>query len=55
MMHDISLIDVDECAKETDDCSAAAICKNTHGSYDCACKPGYSGDGWSCMGKYRHI
>lgn len=33
MRDDIALLDVDECAEETDDCSADAVCHNTHGSY----------------------
>ena len=33
-------------------CSADAVCKNTKGSYNCMCKPGYYGDGNICrLGK----
>jgi len=28
------------------------MCVNTVGSYTCACKPGYSGDGTSCTGEF---
>lgn len=31
-------------------CSADAVCNNAEGSYNCSCKPGYYGDGWSCKG-----
>ena len=27
---------------------AHARCNSTHGSYVCACKPGYTGDGANC-------
>ena len=40
----------DECATEEHSCSADAVCNNAEGSYNCSCKPGYSGDGWSCKG-----
>lgn len=37
--------DVDECALGQHDCHADAACLNTPGSYLCACKKGYIGDG----------
>lgn len=37
--------DVDECALGQHDCHADAACLNTPGSYICACKKGYIGDG----------
>ena len=37
--------DVDECALGQHDCHANAACMNTPGSYICACKRGYIGDG----------
>ncbi|CAI7992992.1 Pro-epidermal growth factor [Geodia barretti] len=41
--------DMDECLGEvSNDCSAAADCINTVGSYSCHCKPGYGGDGTNC-------
>ncbi|XP_022777800.1 uncharacterized protein LOC111319257 [Stylophora pistillata] len=40
--------DIDECATSKHDCSASAVCMNTKGSYNCTCKPGYSGDGRTC-------
>ena len=43
--------DMDECLGEvSNDCSAAADCLNTAGSYSCHCKPGYGGDGINCSG-----
>ncbi len=42
-------LEVDECAAGTDNCDANAACTNTPGGYDCACNPGYSGDGFSCV------
>ncbi|PFX14237.1 Fibrillin-1 [Stylophora pistillata] len=40
--------DVNECPKELHNCSADAVCNNIKGSYNCTCKPGYSGDGRTC-------
>ncbi len=31
-------------------CDANAVCSNSPGSYTCACKPGYTGDGKTCAG-----
>jgi hypothetical protein len=38
-------LDINECARGADDCHRYADCTNTEGSYGCACKWGYSGDG----------
>ena len=46
----IGILDIDECATGTQSCSADAVCYNAEGSYNCSCKPGYSGDGWYCKG-----
>jgi len=42
--------DINECALGTHNCDSNAICTNTPGSYTCACKIGYSGDGFTCYG-----
>ena len=44
------IIDIDECSSDSHSCDVSAVCSNTHGSYTCACKAGYSGDGRSCNG-----
>ena len=44
----ITVMDVDECATQTDDCDVNATCTNTPGSFTCACNSGYSGDGKTC-------
>ena len=44
-------LDIDECSANSHSCDANAICNNTPGSYNCMCKPGYTGDGKSCAGK----
>ena len=31
------------------------MCSNTLGSYACACKAGYSGDGRTCTGKLYDV
>ena len=47
----IQILDVDECAMiSTNDCSANADCTNTVGSFNCTCKPGFTGDGNTCSG-----
>ena len=43
-----SCIDVDECTVMRNSCAAHADCVNTAGSYTCACRPGYEGDGRQC-------
>ncbi|MEZ4266202.1 MAG: EGF domain-containing protein [Myxococcota bacterium] len=40
--------DVDECASGEHTCDANAACANTDGGYDCACQPGFFGDGATC-------
>ncbi|MFO0745476.1 MAG: EGF domain-containing protein [Myxococcota bacterium] len=40
--------DVDECAKNLDDCDPNATCVNNAGSFTCACKPPFVGDGKAC-------
>ena len=43
--------DIDECSSNAHSCGVNAVCSNTLGSYACACKAGYSGDGRTCTGK----
>ena len=40
--------DIDECSR-SHDCSQSATCANSEGSYTCACKSGYFGDGKICQ------
>ncbi|XP_022807661.1 fibropellin-1-like [Stylophora pistillata] len=42
-------LDIDECAEGLHTCDKNAYCNNTAGSYMCACKPAYHGDGENCM------
>ena len=44
------LTDIDECSLNINNCDNNAFCTNTNGSFTCACKNGYSGDGESCEG-----
>lgn len=48
-------LDIDECDTEEHSCSADAVCNNTRGSYNCDCKPGYSGDGRTCQDEFSDI
>ena len=43
-----SCVDVNECLRDTDNCSANAFCTNTEGSFTCTCRDGYEGDGVTC-------
>nr|XP_023696327.1 signal peptide, CUB and EGF-like domain-containing protein 3 isoform X1 [Paramormyrops kingsleyae] len=47
-LRNMSYQDVDECAKDLDDCHIDAICQNTLVSFRCTCRPGYTGDGRQC-------
>ncbi|XP_077972829.1 uncharacterized protein LOC120338513 [Styela clava] len=40
--------DVNECSTNNGGCHADAICTNNEGSFACACKSGYTGDGQTC-------
>ena len=42
----VVLADINECESEMDDCDDKAMCKNTIGSYNCTCNPGYRGSGF---------
>ena len=45
--------DVDECNEESHRCSSDAICTNEIGNYTCDCRDGFSGDGFSCIGRFQ--
>ena len=45
----LSCVDVDECALTPAPCDAHAVCKNSEGSFSCACKTAYTGDGKTCQ------
>ena len=45
------VLDINECSSNSYSCDVNGVCNNTGGSYTCACKPGYSGDGKNCTGK----
>ena len=45
-------VDVNECITGDHNCDANADCNNTEGSFECTCKPGYSGNGVDCTGDY---
>ena len=39
---------MNDCLNGTDNCDVHATCTNTVGSFQCACDPGYTGDGVTC-------
>ena len=41
-------LDLDECKDKTHQCDVNANCTNIPGSYNCTCRPGYSGNGSIC-------
>ena len=43
--------DIDECALEKHSCSSNGECANMVGSYQCMCKPKFTGDGITCQGE----
>ena len=45
---------VNECNEGTDSCHDDATCHNTQGSYTCSCNTGYTGNGFSCIGKCNY-
>ena len=42
--------DVDECALNEHTCNVNANCTDTDGSFNCTCREGFEGDGFSCTG-----
>lgn len=48
----ISNQDYDECEEGVDNCDENSGCTNTPGGYMCQCDIGYSGDGFTCEGRY---
>ena len=43
--------DMDECSSNSHSCDVNAVCSNTVGSYACACKAEFTGDGFTCTGE----
>ena len=52
-LHFFLVLDIDECATNTDNCHFNASCNNNNGSYDCTCNPGFTGNGQTCTGEYQ--
>ena len=49
VIHFTQYIDINECERDAP-CHVNATCTNVDGSYYCACKTNYSGDGFFCEG-----
>ena len=50
-----SILDIEECATEKDNCHIDSNCTNTKGSFFCTCHTGYSGDGATCAGELNIV
>ena len=50
-MPDFFFADINECEAGKHNCHVNASCKNTEGSFECTCKPGYTGNGVECTGE----
>ena len=50
-LHTFFLLDADECNASVRICDENAICQNTLGSFFCTCKSGFSGNGFTCVGR----
>ena len=48
LLHFAPYTDIDECERDTDNCSVHANCSDTEGSFNCTCVTGYEGDGVTC-------
>ena len=48
------LTDIDECRLGTHNCDVNAICINLPGSFSCACRQGYTGNGFVCQGIHTY-
>ena len=44
-------LDINEC--EMDPCNVNADCTDTSGSFNCTCRHGYTGDGFTCDGMLK--
>jgi len=49
--HVNTVVLINECAMELDNCDVNATCTDTTTGFQCACQSGYSGDGVTCTGK----
>ena len=49
----MNLTDINECDEETHNCPNFARCVNVPGDYDCECRIGFEGDGFTCTGMIR--
>lgn len=44
-------LDINECYTLANNCSLLAKCEDTVGGFNCTCRSGFSGDGYTCTSK----
>lgn len=47
--------DINECETNHNACSENADCTDLDGSFNCSCRPGFTGDGQTCSGNHYSL
>ena len=54
LIHLSDCADINECELETHTCDSNANCTDTDGGFNCTCKEGFEGNGFTCTGTYEY-
>ena len=52
---DLGCVDINECSDGSANCDVNAICVNEIGTFNCQCKPGFTGNGRTCEGNHFNL